>query len=437
MDNKLSFEKLNNDNYFTWKYRTEMLLKKEKVWKTITETQPGATEAAALTNWLEKDEKAMAIIGLSVADNQLQHIRNSTTAKESWTSLKSFHEQNTLVNTTTLMRKLWDLKLSEDTNPQTHIQDMTNTLQKLVDLGEPDLTEKWKTSILISSLPECYHTLVTALEARDPSTLTFALVQSKIIDEFTRKNSQTQSDDQILKLQGDNKISCAYCKEPNHTIDECFSLKRMKNAQRKQNRYNQRKHPNSSRVNCIEQKDSDNESLFTLNENKTDQSILDSGATSHASNQKALFNSLDENFQTTIKVANGIRTKIYGKGECTIKLKNERGQETTLKMKVVLYSADLDGTFISIKRLCKDGYEVHFHDKIGEIMKNGKQIAIAPLANDLYTVKLEKVYSLSNSNRCIHDWHRIFGHRYLIAVKEMIKNNNLNVIKCTCIKKPT
>lgn len=190
MDSKLSFEKLSNENYFTWKYRMEMLLKKEMVWRTLSETQPAATETTARATWLEKDEKAMALIGLSVMDNQLQHIRNSKTAKESWDSLKSFHEQKTLVNKTTLMRKLWDLKLTEDTTPQTHIQEMTNILQKLVDIGEPDLTENWKTSILLSSLPESYHTLVTALEARDPDKLTFTLVQSKVIDEFTRRHSQ-------------------------------------------------------------------------------------------------------------------------------------------------------------------------------------------------------------------------------------------------------
>lgn len=101
-------------------------------------------------------------------------------------------------------------------------------------------------------------------------------------------------------------------------------------------------------------------------------------------------------------------------------------------MSNVLYAPDLQGTFISIKRLCKDGYEVHFSDKTGEILKNGKQIAIAPLSNDLYTVNFEKIYSLSNSRQCVHDWHRIFGHRNLNAVRKMIKNHNLDAIKCSC-----
>lgn len=39
----------------------EMLLKKEAVWKTITEDPPAATDTTR-ANRIEKDEKAMALI---------------------------------------------------------------------------------------------------------------------------------------------------------------------------------------------------------------------------------------------------------------------------------------------------------------------------------------------------------------------------------------
>lgn len=239
MDTKLSIEKLDNGNYFTWKYRIEMLLKKEGLWKILSQSRPAATAPATeLNSWLEKDEKAMAIIGLSVMDNQLQHIRNMTSAMDSWKALQNFHEQKTLVNTTTLMRNLWDLKLNEDMNPQSHIQEMTNILQKLVDLGEPDLTDKWKTAILLSSLPDCYHTLVTALEARDSSQLTFALVQSKVLDEFKRRNLHTNGDNQVLKIQqkGTDTKYCYYCNEPNHLMRNCWKFKQdIENGQQHRN----------------------------------------------------------------------------------------------------------------------------------------------------------------------------------------------------------
>lgn len=428
----------------------EMLLKKEGVWKAISESPPttittvkSTTTASANSSevsselssaqpinnsaWQEKDEKAMALIGLAVMDNQLQHIRNAKTAKESWNSLKAFHEQKTLVNTTTLMRKLWDLKLTEEANPQSHIQEINIILQKLVDLGEPDLTEKWKTAILLSSLPESYHTLVTALEARDPDKLTFALVQSKVIDEFSRKISSSNNDDQVFKIQQQkpSESFCVYCKRKNHVIADCRKLQ-------KRNKHLKNKKTKEPKVNTIHQENSsDDDSLFAIHENQFTQSILDSGATTHATNRKELFSFLDENFTSSIKVANKNKVQILGKGDCIIKFKNQNDEVTNVKLTDVLYSPDLDGTFISIKKLCKTGFEVHFYDDVGEIIKDGKQIAFAPLSN-LYTINLERIYSVSNNGNCIHQWHRIFGHRNLNAVKTMVSNNNLKVIKCSC-----
>ena len=79
-----------------------MLLRKECAWYAISEnrptlsTPPTTSENVKLQKWIEADEKARALIGLSVSDSQLPQIRNQTSAKESWDALKKFHEQDTL-----------------------------------------------------------------------------------------------------------------------------------------------------------------------------------------------------------------------------------------------------------------------------------------------------------------------------------------------------
>lgn len=40
MAEKYSFAKLDNDNYFVWKYRMEMLLIKENLWMVVTDAKP-------------------------------------------------------------------------------------------------------------------------------------------------------------------------------------------------------------------------------------------------------------------------------------------------------------------------------------------------------------------------------------------------------------
>lgn len=169
METKTLMTKLNNNNYFTWKFKMQMILIKEKVWKTITETAP--TETTALAKWNESDDTARALISLSVDDNQLNLIMNKTKAKDTWEALKEFHEKSTIVNKMTLMRNLFDTKMKESTTIEEHIGQISNFLQKLNGLGVTAFDDETiKSALLLSSLPDSYRTLITSLEARDNLT---------------------------------------------------------------------------------------------------------------------------------------------------------------------------------------------------------------------------------------------------------------------------
>lgn len=64
-----------------------LLLTKEGCWKVVNEPKPNPAPA----NWTEKDEQALATIGLAVEDSQLIHISKAKTAAEAWKSLGNFH----------------------------------------------------------------------------------------------------------------------------------------------------------------------------------------------------------------------------------------------------------------------------------------------------------------------------------------------------------
>jgi len=103
--------KLNNSNYSTWKYKMELILIKENLWEKVMKAPvvnneareaneagaaaagaaaagaaaAGAAAAAAVqeAEWRKLDNKARALIGLAVEDDQLTHIRRKTTAWDS------------------------------------------------------------------------------------------------------------------------------------------------------------------------------------------------------------------------------------------------------------------------------------------------------------------------------------------------------------------
>lgn len=85
-ESRYQIAKLNSENYFNWKYKIEMLMKEKNVWQVISKNAP----VPATDDWNKADEKALTTIGLHVENDQIQHIRNITTAKHAWQELENF-----------------------------------------------------------------------------------------------------------------------------------------------------------------------------------------------------------------------------------------------------------------------------------------------------------------------------------------------------------
>lgn len=85
-ESRYQITKLNNENYFNWKYKMEMLMKEKDVYVVIANRAPVPDEWTIWT--MEKmDDKALTTIALNVEDDQIQHIRQSSTAKHAWNAL--------------------------------------------------------------------------------------------------------------------------------------------------------------------------------------------------------------------------------------------------------------------------------------------------------------------------------------------------------------
>lgn len=174
----------------------------------------------------KKDAKALSTIGLTVDDNQLVHIRNKETAKAAWNSLKVIHEKDTLTNRVSLYKKIALLRMNPDTKIEDHINEMDGYFQQLCDLGE-EASELWKVGMLFASLPKEYTTLITALEARNESEITWSLVYSKLIDEYQRQSNHHEDkfEEKVLQVNG-TKVFCHFCKKANHEMRDCYGFKR-------------------------------------------------------------------------------------------------------------------------------------------------------------------------------------------------------------------
>ena len=195
--------KLNNQNYQTWKFKVELLLTKEDLWDTLSSDPPEPLTDA----WRSKDCKARATIDLLLKDNQLHHVRKESTAKSTWTALQEYHEKSTLSNKVSLLKKLCDLKLTDGGNMESHLAQVEDLIDQFSSLGET-LAEHSTVALFLSSLPDSYGTLISALETRDEADLTTELVKNKLIKEFKRRNETGVTaiqEQQALKTTADSR----------------------------------------------------------------------------------------------------------------------------------------------------------------------------------------------------------------------------------------
>lgn len=129
---KIAFDRLNDFNWATWRFRMELMLMREDIWSTVKDAKPEDATSA----WTRKDEKARVLIGLALEDNQLSHIMDAGSAKEMWDKLKGYHERGSLSNKIHILRKLCSMRLNEDGSMSDHLMETSELVHRLARMGE-------------------------------------------------------------------------------------------------------------------------------------------------------------------------------------------------------------------------------------------------------------------------------------------------------------
>jgi hypothetical protein len=417
---RANITKLNNDNYSVWKFKMELLLMKEDLWSQVSTKKPADTTAAA--SWQKRDDRARATIGLLVEDSQLIHIRKDTTAKGAWESLKNYHEKSTLTSKVYLLRQICNLKLSETGNMEQHVTTMQDLVDKLTALGE-EIKDHLLVAMLLSSLPETYSTLITALESRPDTELTLGFVKGKLIDEYKRRKGVPDSEDSSTALRasqkknsvGESDRSCFFCKKSGHFKQDCFKYKKWKANNEKREKVNEVKDKNERSGSVC----------FSVHDRKNQKDVwyIDSGATSHMSNDESFFKTLEKRKMRDVTVANGESAKVLGIGRGELHCLNGKDEAVKVCLENVLYVPDLTENLLSVKRLAKTGHSVGFTGEQCEISKNNIVIAKGKLSPDMYELTVPHrslaVKQNQHTPNCQHSWHRRFGHRHPEDVQKL------------------
>ena len=185
--NTLKIEKLNGNNFATWKYNVKLLLMQKGLWNIAQgkETKPDiktedATKAESIklmNDWELRSDQAYSIIAINI-DKFLQvHVQSTTDPKEAWNFLKKQFEMTSISHIVRLSRRFYASTMREDEDLEEFLTKMTTLAQELRELNE-DISSKKFATVILGSLPESYDSFLTSFNARPIEELNWDNVKS-------------------------------------------------------------------------------------------------------------------------------------------------------------------------------------------------------------------------------------------------------------------
>ena len=430
-DTSFKIEKLTAENYHSWKFNMKMYLIGKDLWEIVTgdEIILDDMSEAVKREIKKRENKAFAAICLGISTSLQIYVRSTKTAKEAWENLEKHFQQKTLSKKIFYRRKLYSAKMDKGQNMTEHINYIKTLSEHLEAIGDP-IEEKDLVILLISSLPDDYNYLITALETIAEDNLTWDYVRDRLIHESEKKKpaeAENSADAFFTSKPPNNKKSgkCHYCKKPGHFARDCFKKK------------NDQKNESANLVN-----DDHNADELALKSSVTDingdEWWIDSGATSHmTSDMKSLKNYSSFRMPRKVKLADEHKVNSFGKGNIHLTLFDKKNNEKVKTvLRDVLYVPKIKNKLFSISRVTDNGIDVLFKGENCNITKDGKQYTIGQKHGNLYklnTIKPndETCYIGKTNQDSIELWHQRYGHLgydnlKLLNDKEMVDGLNID-----------
>ena len=107
-------EKLDRNNFQSWKYKMQSFLKGKGFWELVTgeEVEPLMPHNAipvqvqAHKNWTKSANKVLHYFAICVTDSMLCHIQNSNNPRDAWDTLVRLYDTNTQARKLQLKQKM-------------------------------------------------------------------------------------------------------------------------------------------------------------------------------------------------------------------------------------------------------------------------------------------------------------------------------------------
>jgi gag-polypeptide of LTR copia-type len=196
-------DKLNDKNYHTWKQKIELLLAFRDLDEVVFGDPPPdmATDEEAGYAFKKLDAKAKAVIGLTLSDEHLEHVRDAQTAADMWKCLMNAFQRCSLLNKLAARRRFYTVSMEEDEHTLGYINRVRHMADELKSMDCVVGDEEVVMAIL-NGLPSEYDHLIVALDAMggDGETkLTLDVTKSRLLQGEQRKNERCGREGMAVK----------------------------------------------------------------------------------------------------------------------------------------------------------------------------------------------------------------------------------------------
>lgn len=407
----MNIDKLSSDNYSTWAVQMRSVLITLDYWQITKEKLKIGSTAEETASTESLDQKALAMITLSIKPSELIHIKNCKTSHDAWTTLEKIYQPTGPARKVNLFKKLIQFKFKSGEKFSGQINDFCTILGELKEI-DVNMPEELESILLLCSLPDCMENFVVAVEAQD-CLPKIENLKSKILEEEQRKSATTtysnenaftlrnakahfKSNDKYITESTVNQhknfknITCFECGRKGHMKVNC-KVKRKTNA------------VFISLANC-------SSNVENCSKNKNNIWLLDSGASAHMCFDEKLFTSIEKHSQR-VMLATG--ETITSSGIGTIYLQSNF---TDITLKNVLLVKELNSHILSVSKILSHNNSVIF-EKNFALIKNGNEILLrAKLNEGIFEAEIVEntvKMAIGSKKEKISEfelWHKRFGH---------------------------